>query len=601
MDALAVVDFGGQYTHLICRRFRDLGYYAEVVPSETPAAGLRGMKGIILSGGPDSVYSPSSPSLDPDVFGLGIPILGICYGMQWMAKQSGGKVARGPVREDGRTDIVISDPAALFAGLDRQQQVWMSHGDAVEDPGHGYRVLARTGYQMIAAIGNPERGLYGIQFHAEVDHTPYGKEMLRRFAAEVCGARQEWTDDRKVERACASIRETVGDGQVLAFISGGVDSAVAATLLARSLAPSQIHSVHVDNGLLRKGESALVERSLAAAGIPVRVTDYRDRFVSALAGIHDPQEKRRIIGDLFMTVADQEIAALGLDGDTFLLQGTLYTDLIESGFGVGRKADQIKLHHNASPLVQEKKRKGLVVEPNREMYKDEVRAVGEALGLPEELVWRHPFPGPGLAIRLVCSPQGVVEDLSAPAAAVRDIASSHGFTGYVMPAKTVGVGGDGRTYKSLALLAGMRDWDRLQTAAEHINREVQGVNRVMYLASGSPPIQEELWSPAPLTITHESLDLLRETDHAANAVLRRYGLDRAIGQMPFAHLPGPEGPWAVGRDVATDTYMTARPARKPEEMPWAAVDDLAGAIRAGGVDHFLLDLTNKPPGTIELE
>ena len=608
MDRIAVLDFGGQYTQLIARRVRELGVYTEILPSETPIGNLRGYKGLILSGGPASVEDADAPRFDPGIFSGEVPVLGICYGMQLMAYQAGGSVSKSG-QGYGSEVINISDPNTIFSGMERDQAVWMNHGDSVTNLPPGYKVLA-TANDVVTAISNPEKSLYGVQFHPEVTHTLNGTSMLKNFVFPICDCSPGWTDQGMIERAQSYIRDTVGDKPVLVLVSGGVDSTVTVALLKETLGPEKVYALHIDNGLLRKNESRFVATALADFGVSnLRVVDYGSQFLNALGGVMDPERKRSIIGDLFMEVADKETEFLGLPPRTYLAQGTLYTDRIESGGGVGNKASRIKLHHNRTQLVRKKQAEGLIVEPNRDLYKDEVRRIGEALGLPPELVWRHPFPGPGLGVRVICLDTPYVpEDFTETAGMVSEVSGGHGFEGYVLPIRTVGVQGDHRTFENLAMLSGPMDWAGLRHASEEITHRTKKVNRVAYVSGGSVPDQSSLMRLSPLEITPSNLDLLREADSIANTNLGRYGLERTVQQMPVVLFPGRERSWVGIRDIVTDDFMTGRPARKPDEFPWEAVASISSEImddptirRLGGIEGVVFDVTDKPPGTIEWE
>ena len=588
---IAVLDFGGQYAHLIANRIRRLGVYAEILQSDTHPRKLRDVEGVVLSGGPASVYDPDAPPFHEEVLELGAPVLGICYGHQLMAHVLGGEVRPGGTREYGMARLEVIEEDEVLRGLGPTETVWMSHGDQVVRPPEGFRVLARTPDCPIAAMGDPRRHLYGLQFHPEVTHTPKGMEVLDNFL-EVCGAARTWDMDRFLSRIEEEIKTVVGGRKVFLLVSGGVDSTVAFVLLTKALGGERVYGLHVDNAFLRKGEREAVERTLKAFG-KVRVVDASEEFLSAVEGVVDPEEKRRRIGDAFVRVMRREAEALGLDPEEWVLgQGTIYPDTIESG-GT-RNSALIKTHHNRVEAIRRLMEEGRVVEPLAQLYKDEVRKVGDRLGLPEELIWRHPFPGPGLAVRALCSdgrsfpvPEGLSEE-------VEGIARRFGLEAEVLPIRSVGVQGDFRTYAHPAVLRGEADWDLLERVSTAITNAVRGINRVVWALT---PWRARKVRRA--TLTKERLDLLREADFRAHEVLRRRGLLREVWQMPVVLVPlGEEGETVVLRPVCSQEAMTAQFAKLPPE----AVREMAQAVFSlPGVDEVLYDVTHKPPGTIEWE
>jgi GMP synthase (glutamine-hydrolysing) len=509
-EAVVVLDFGSQYSHLIARRIRELGVYSHLLPFDAPLPRLRALepRGIVLSGGPESVDSPGAPRLEPGVYGLGVPVLGICYGMQLMAHELRGRVVRAAQREFGPSEIEVLAGSALFEGLPRRQTVWMSHGDEILEPPAGFRVTARSTNSGCAAMVDEERRLYGIQFHPEVAHTRNGMEILGNFLFRVCGCGGTWRMASFIEEAVTAIRGRVGQGLVLAGLSGGVDSAVAALLIHRAIG-DRLHCVFVDNGLLRRHEAEEVLRTFSESyHLPVRRVDAAARFVRALRDVVDPEEKRRIIGRVFVEVFEEEAATIG--PVEFLAQGTLYPDLIESTSFKGPAA-VIKTHHNVGGLPAGMKLK--LVEPLRELFKDEVRRLGRELGLGPAILSRHPFPGPGLAVRILGE---VTEDRlevlrRADDLFISELKTTPGERGarlydetsqafaVLLPVKSVGVMGDGRTYENVVALRAVTtedfmtaDWARLppdflaKVSARIVN-EVRGVNRVVYDVSSKPP------------------------------------------------------------------------------------------------------------------
>ncbi|MTV27269.1 glutamine-hydrolyzing GMP synthase [Nitriliruptoraceae bacterium ZYF776] len=512
-DTVLVVDFGAQYAQLIARRIREARVYSELVPHTASVDELlaKEPKAIVLSGGPSSVYADGAPRVDPALFQAGVPTFGICYGFQAMADAMGGTVQRTGTAEFGGTDLEVVGPdSTLFHGLPVQQNVWMSHGDAVVEAPPGFAVVARTAHTPVAAFEDVDRGLAGVQFHPEVLHSKHGQAVLEHFLYEVAGCQPTWTMANVIEEQVERIRAQVGDRHAVCGLSGGVDSAVAAALVQRAIG-DQLTCVFVDHGLLRQGEAEQVERDfVAATGVDLKVVDAQDRFLDALAGVHDPEEKRKIIGREFIRVFEQaarevveEASDQGASVD-FLVQGTLYPDVVESGGGSG--AANIKSHHNVGGLPDDLAF-GLV-EPLRELFKDEVRRVGQQLGLPDGIVMRQPFPGPGLGIRIVGEvTRDRLEVLRAADAIAREELTAAGLdrTIWQCPVvlladvRSVGVQGDGRTYGHPIVLrpvssedAMTADWTRvpnevLARISTRITNEVREVNRVVLDVTSKPP------------------------------------------------------------------------------------------------------------------
>ncbi len=509
MDKILVFDFGGQTTQLIARRIREIGVYSDVVPGTVPFDPelLEDVKGIVFSGSPYSVYDSGSPKPDEQFISCGLPILGICYGFQLLTEHFGGRVQRKPIREFGRSAVHFERKSALFDGVPDGFVSWMSHGDSVDTLAPGFQLVGRSSDHP-AAAHDPEKQLYGIQFHPEVTHCEYGTDVLANFVFRVCDTKAGWSMDAYLRDISEEIRETAGDSKVLLLISGGVDSTVVAGLLLTALDPDSVHLMYIDTGLMRKDETREITTNLERLGAThLHLVDASADFLNALAGIEDPEEKRRIIGDLFITVQQREVSAW-MSGDYFLAQGTLYTDMIESGKGVGQIAHVIKSHHNVrSPLVEEKRAAGRVIEPLARLYKDEVRELGRKVGIAEEVIRRHPFPGPGLAVRIL----GAVtadrcEILREADAIFIEELKRRGLYDEIwqafcvlLPIRSVGVTGDMREYGWVLALRAIisRDGmtadvypfeakDLLEISAR-ITNSVPAVGRVVYDVSSKPP------------------------------------------------------------------------------------------------------------------
>jgi GMP synthase (glutamine-hydrolysing) len=511
MDTILILDFGSQSTQLIGRRVRELGVFSRIVNGDSPleSMDLRGVKGVIFSGSPYSVYEAGSPAVDARIYGAGVPILGICYGLHRMCVDHGGSVASLGRKEYGRARIELEGSSPLFTRLPgRSFLSWMSHGDSVTVPPSGFTVIGRSDSGIPAVLADEARRMWGVQFHPEVSHCEHGTEVLESFIADICGAKREWNMQTFLAAEREELVKRVGGRPVVLLISGGVDSCVVAALLLKSLDPSRVHLMYIDTGLMRQNESEEVITSLQTLGARhVHAVDASERFYAALAGVEEPEEKRRIIGDMFMRVQEEEIRSLGIR-DSFLAQGTLYTDLIESGRGVGTKANVIKTHHNVrSPLVEAKRAEGLIIEPLSALYKDEVRKLGLALGLPHSIVGRHPFPGPGLAVRILGAVTRGKCDLlrRADALFISELRSRGLYDGIwqafcvLLPVRSVGVSGDMRKYGNVLALRAVAALDAITAdvypmpmtdlleISSLITNRIPEIGRVVYDVSSKPP------------------------------------------------------------------------------------------------------------------
>jgi GMP synthase (glutamine-hydrolysing) len=599
VNQIVVLNAGGQYCHLIARRIRDLGVHAVVAEVHRAADELRGARGIIISGGPASVTEPTSPAVDRAIYELGLPILGICYGHQLLARDLNGRVSVGVTKEYGKASLEVGD-GELFqkitvpASRPRAFTVWMSHGDTVVDVPPGFNAVGETEDCKIAAMEDRARQFYGLQFHPEVVHTEHGTDILRAFVFDISRCREDWDPRARVEHVIADIRRVAADRKVFFLISGGVDSTVAFTLCARALGAERVLGLYVDTGFMREGDAEAMQYLRKTFGErAVRLADRSADFFGRLQGVTHPEDKRAIIGETFVAVQEDEFARLRLREDEWLLgQGTIYPDTIESGGA--RHAAKIKTHHNRVARIQALLEAGRVIEPLVEFYKDEVRVLGEELGLPHEVVWRHPFPGPGLAVRcLAAEARAAVEPaaLSLPA----------GVAGWIVPVRTVGVQGDERSYSRLLVVAGLAEVEAAGALARRVTNEHRTINRVAALVFQRADAPFGSLAIHPVSLTRERIALLRAADALVTRIVRARGLYDTIWQMPVAMLPlgaAAGGETIVLRPVNSRDGMTADFAR----LPAPVVSELALALgELDGVDAVLYDVTNKPPATIELE
>lgn len=618
-DSVAILDCGGQYTKVIDRKVRELGVRSEIFPLDASPEELRGFDGMILSGGPSSVWGDERPDCDPGIWELGLPVLGICYGMQLLAAHFGGRVSRGERGEYGVTELWVETANPLFEGLEESQRVLMSHGDSVLELPDGFRTIACS-EDAVAAIADPERRLYGVQFHPEVDLTDHGRDMLRGFLHRVCGLEGNYVLEDRIETAVAKIREQVGEHPCLVLVSGGVDSAVSAALLLEALGPDRVYAVHVDHGLMRKDESDRICEVLREMGlVHLQRMDAADAFfhdtvevggqvLGPLTSLVDPEEKRQLIGEVFLKVLREAALSLELDFDqTYWAQGTLRPDLIESGNPtISGLAHKIKTHHNDIELVRRARERGMVVETNWDWHKDEVRQVARILGLPEEIAARQPFPGPGLAVRLIAD-HGAGGVTAEQARTVGEAVAewNAAYQGTVVPVQTVGVQGDQRSYRYLALVAGPRgadledaEWEGLTRLGNRLANRFDFVNRTAYVLNRRdlPPGLDH----HPTYVSEETVDLLRELDAVVTERLTLGTVSQAFAVL----LPvGRAGKYSVAvRTFVTDDFMTGRPARVGVDVPVTVVEELVAEVEKGfgdWIDLVLWDVTSKPPATVE--
>ncbi len=603
-DTIAVIDFGGQYAHLIATKVRKLHVLAEIHQPDDPIEAFQDCRGIIISGSPSFSSFGEDSQYTKAIYDLPAPIMGFCFGHQEIAKHYGGRVIHGG-QEWAHTEFHITGESPIVTGLDPVETVWMSHFDSVVDVSPdfkeiGYSRLGAGGtIHRFAAIASEKLRRYGFQFHPEVDDTVHGEFMIRNFVLEICGCKPSWTMGSYIDEQVRRIRDQVGGESVFLLASGGVDSTVAAKLLSMALGPEHLHLLHIDNGLMRKNESKEVVRRFGEMGLGqnLHFVDASEDFLAALAGVVEPEIKRRIIGDTFIRVFEREARNLGIEHH-LLGQGTIYPDTIETG-GT-KRADVIKTHHNRVPIIQEMISKGRVIEPLADLYKTEVRELGELLGIEHDLVWRHPFPGPGLGVRLLCSDgKRDTVDFAGMEAGVRQLATPLALKGCVLPIRSVGVKADLRSYEHPVMLSGNRPWKELVEVAGTIFRNVSGINRcVLNLMKAHPSSCALL----PATVTRKRLDLLREADHLVMEGLKRHNVYQEIWQCPTCILPmsfdGRGQELVVIRPVHSERAMTAAPAPLPKEL----IHELRESILAlEGVSGLCLDLTSKPPGTIEWE
>ncbi len=617
---VAIVDLGGQYAMDIEQQLKRAGFEAIRVPHDTPYEILVKSGAVILSGGPQSVDAADSPTCDLRIFNgceENPPVLGICYGEQLINYVCGGTVSSLETREDGFTDIEVEPASLLFSGLAKAQEVLMSHGDTVVGLAPGFEVIARSG-DLIAGIANVNKRLYGTQFHPEVS-TLHGPEILKNFLTQIAGMEPtfEYSVEDFIQDAVREIQEFVGDKTVLAYISGGVDSTALAKILQLCLPAEQLRLVYVDHGYMREGENAWVKETLAEAGIEVIIYNAVETYLNAttmidgvqthpLCEVIQPETKRKIMGDNFISIQEHMAEILELDPDKYILaMGTLYTDLIESGSQhASGSADVIKSHHNDTELVRLLRKLGRVLEPWRYLQKDNVREVSRVLGLPLEITERQPFPGPGLAIRIICAESPTITNDFFEISNKLQTFDTDSIKTSLLPIQTVGVQGDHRTYGHLVGVSGNASWAEFKEVARKIPKDIHGVNRVVKIFGDqvSGPITEI----TPTLLTPETVEQLRLIDALVNKKLSQHGLDRTISQIPVVLFPvgfDKPGTRSIGiRTIMTGNFKTGDIALPGKDFPEAVLNEIVEEIlRIPGIGRVAYDLTSKPPATVEWE
>ncbi len=615
MEKLAILDCGGQYTKVIDRRVRELGIKSDIFPINVKSEDLKEYQAVILSGGPNSIASNERLKFDEEIFELGIPVLGICYGMQLMSDYYGGKVDSDVVKEYGQNEIWVNTSIPIFEGLQEKQQVLMSHGDTVKVVPNGFDVIAKSG-NAIAGIGNKEKKMYGLQFHPEVDLTENGMKMLENFIRKVANYKDFYALEDRIETSIKMIQEKVKDNKIIVLVSGGVDSAVTAALLTKALNPENIYAIHIDSGFMRKNESDIICENLKQLGLKnlIRenakdyflntVVEVKGEKIGPLSDTIDPETKRQIIGEIFIKIANNVIERLGLDKEkTFIAQGTLRPDLIESGNPeISGFAHKIKTHHNDVEIVREARKKGLIVETNSDWHKDEVRKVARKLGLAEEIASRQPFPGPGLAIRLLCHDK--VEEVEISKEEVEklsEILKNTGEKGVILPIKSVGVQGDCRSYRNLCLMEGNKldfDWKEVTTKAKEITDSISSINRVGYILNTSNITDTP--KCFNMKIEDENIELLREIDSIVT-----HNLEEAKVNQTFAVLipVGINKKYSIAiRTFVTNDFMTGRPGEIGNEVTKEMLEKCVKEIEdkfKDKIEFIIYDVTSKPPATCE--
>lgn len=615
MEKLAILDCGGQYTKVIDRRVRELGVKSDIFPINVKAEKLKDYKSIILSGGPNSISNDERLKFDERIFELGKPILGICYGMQLMSDYYKGVIDNNVVKEYGQNEIWIDNTVPIFKDMSEKQKVLMSHGDTVKIAPEDFKIIGKSG-DAIAAIGNVDKKMYGLQFHPEVDLTVEGTKILENFIRIVAKYQDFYALDDRIETSIKMIKEKVKDNKVVVLVSGGVDSAVTAALLTKALNPENVYAIHIDSGFMRKNESDIICENLKKLGLKNLIRENaKDYFFNTIVEIDgknmgplvdtvDPEVKRQIIGELFIKVANNVIERLGLDPEnTFIAQGTLRPDLIESGNpDISGFAHKIKTHHNDVEIVRKARKKGLIVETNSDWHKDEVRKVARMLGLEESIASRQPFPGPGLAIRLIC--HNKEEEVTITEDEIKkldEIMNGAEEQAQIIPIKSVGVQGDCRSYKNLGIVYGNGlnfDWDNVTTLAKKITDSINTINRIAYILN-SNHINEPI-KCFDMKINDECVELLRELDNIVTSNLEGSKVSQTFAVLVPIGITKKYS--VVIRTFVTNDFMTGRPGEIGTEVDKHNIENIINEIENrfhDKIEFIMYDVTSKPPATCE--
>lgn len=597
MKPILILDFGSQFAHLIGNRVRRLSAFSEIVPVATPIADIiaKNPAGIILSGGPQSVFANNSPKPDPAVFDLGIPILGICYGHQLLAHHFGGTIESAE-KEFGEADFVHSD-GALFANVPQTSKVFMNHGDAVVDLPDDFEIVGKTEKCRISSFQNPKKQIFSLQFHPEVTHSEFGQTMLENFV-DLCGAKGSWKISDAINNTISDIQQKVTDKNVFLLVSGGVDSSVAFALLEKALGKDRVFGLFVDTGFLRKNEAVEVEKMLVDAGFQnLHVADEKDLFLERCAGLFDPEEKRAAIGSAFLEVKRKWAEKLNLADEQWMLgQGTIYPDTIETG-GT-EHASKIKTHHNRVPEIEQLIAEGRVIEPLSDFYKDEVREIGRQLGLPEKMVARHPFPGPGLGVRILCLKEAY--PLKNSEKLESQIESQFSVLAKVLPIQSVGVQGDARSYRHPVCLFSEEDLSEAVPMGTRIVNDFSDLNRaIVCLSSSQKP--EKIFVRSNVFLTSDRVAILQNADAKIRRILEEKNLESSVWQFPVVLAPigfSPDTESIILRPIQSENAMTANPVLFSSEIFMQMTQSL---LEISEISAVFLDITSKPPGTIEWE